>query len=306
MLSICIPQYNFDISQLIKSLSTQIKHLNNNIEIIIIDDFSKYKFPFEQQPDIDIKYILLTENIGRARIRNLFIEMAKYEYLLFLDCDSLIIKDDFLKKYINEITNKNIYVICGGRVYPDMLSNKLKKLRWVYGNKIESKTALQRKVFPYQSFMTNNFLIHKSVLKANPFFELLTRYGHEDTLLGIELMQKKIEILHIENPVLNGDIETNSQFLLKTNDSIKNLVLILENYSNPELLIENVKLIRVYRTIQQKGFGSLLKSSTILIPFLKFILISLFQNVKLFNFYKLLLFEESISQNGKTLIIFKK
>jgi len=43
-------------------------------------------------------YIQLDNNIGRAKIRNLFLKYAKYDYLLFLDCDTFIISDDFVAK----------------------------------------------------------------------------------------------------------------------------------------------------------------------------------------------------------------
>ncbi|MEQ1798418.1 MAG: glycosyltransferase, partial [Lacibacter sp.] len=291
MLSICIPQYNFNINPLVKSLTDQITHLKTNIEIIIIDDCSTIKYPIEINPEIVTKHITLTENIGRARIRNLFINIAEHDYMLFLDCDSLIIKDDFLTQYLDEIAKKKYLVICGGRTYPDKLPSRSKKLRWLYGQRIESKTADQRKIFPHQSFMTNNFVIYKHVLQATPFFELLSGYGHEDTLLGLELKEKKIEVQHIENPVLNGEIELNCHFLTKTNDGIKNLILILESYSNPGILIENVKLLKVYKAIQQKRLGLLLNIITVLSPLLKLILTSFLQNETLFNFYKLLIFE---------------
>lgn len=38
-----------------------------------------------------VKYIELKKNIGRAKIRNLFIEYTTNPYLLFLDCDTKII-----------------------------------------------------------------------------------------------------------------------------------------------------------------------------------------------------------------------
>ena len=90
MISICIPVYNFNITSLVNELSNQVNSLNIPCEIIVIDDCSEN---FKRINKIECEkhtYIELSENIGRARIRNLFLKYAKYEYLLFLDCDSLV------------------------------------------------------------------------------------------------------------------------------------------------------------------------------------------------------------------------
>lgn len=141
-------------------------------------------------------YIELEKNIGRAAIRNRFLNYAKYDNLIFLDCDSVIYSNDFLFKYINAIYENPNQLICGGRKYSELPPKRDKKLRWIYGIKRESKTSEARSKKPHKSFMTNNFIISKKILGTIQFDERLVEYGHEDTLFGFEL-KKETLILYI-------------------------------------------------------------------------------------------------------------
>jgi hypothetical protein len=161
---------------------------------------------------------------------------------LFLDCDSFVISKDFLRSYIVQLQNGDS-VICGGRVYPENRPNRSRLLRWKYGVKKESKTAVERMVNPNKSFMTNNFLIKKSVLLDIQFDEQLTQYGHEDTLFGLELKKAGITITHIENPILNGDIETNEVFLEKSEKALDTLILLCATSRHADDLTKEVSIL---------------------------------------------------------------
>ena len=41
MLSICIPVYNFDVTELVKALNSQAEELHVSYEILVIDDASQ-------------------------------------------------------------------------------------------------------------------------------------------------------------------------------------------------------------------------------------------------------------------------
>ncbi|MDA3905329.1 MAG: glycosyltransferase [Bacteroidales bacterium] len=287
MISICIPIYNFNISQLIYELSQQLSSTEVPMELILIDDCSSEEF--KQLNESSCKnhtYIELDKNIGRARIRNLFVEYAQYENLLFLDCDSLIISNDFLSNYINAIKKGTNNIICGGRIYDSVKPEKNKILRWKYGVKRESLLAKERNIQPHKSFMTNNFLIKKKILAEIKFDERLREYGHEDTLFGFELKKNDIAIKHIENPVLNGDIEDNKEYIAKTEKGILNLILIANNAGDD--FIQEVSILRFYHKINAK---KLIVFIDILFPFLKpfikYFLVNGYANLQLLDFYKL-------------------
>ncbi|MBE9467544.1 MAG: glycosyltransferase [Bacteroidetes bacterium] len=50
-------------------------------------------------------------------MRNLFLKYAKYDYLLFLDCDAIITSKKFISNYITYIQKNKPKIICGGRIY---------------------------------------------------------------------------------------------------------------------------------------------------------------------------------------------
>jgi glycosyltransferase involved in cell wall biosynthesis len=252
MISICIPVYNSDVGKLVEELILQIDSSVAEAEIIIIDDASQELFRnVNSGIQKSVKYIQLEKNIGRSQIRNLFTEYASYNYLLFLDCDSLIISKSFLKRYMHVIKEKSPEIVCGGRKYCDNRPENERMLRWTYGHKRESKSAKQRNEKPNDSFMTNNFLIQKEILKNFPFEESLSEYGHEDTLFGYLLKKNKISIQHIENPILSGDLEENQEFLIKTESGIKNLVKILHLLNNDPEFIRSVMILRWYKRLSE-------------------------------------------------------
>ncbi len=250
MISVCIPVYNFDINPLVESLLEEILAHSLAVEIVLIDDCSQERVKQKNKVEHNnVKYIQLTENIGRSKIRNLFLKYVTNDYLLFLDCDSFIISKDFLRSYMVQLQNLDS-VICGGRVYPENRPNRSRLLRWKYGVKKESKTAVERMANPNKSFMTNNFLIKKSVLLDIQFDEQLTQYGHEDTLFGLELKKAGITITHIENPIFNGDIETNEVFLEKSEKALDNLILLCATSKHADDLTKEVSILIVAKKIQ--------------------------------------------------------
>ncbi len=289
MISVCVPIYNFDVSRLVEKLEECISKTNVAIELLFIDDCSEEHFrEVHRKICKNHQYDELIENVGRSVIRNLFVSKARYTHLLFLDCDGLPISDDFLNNYVSLIEKEA--VICGGRHYPkEKPSDKNTSLSWKYGTFVESKSANIRNVNANKSFMTNNFMIQKSVFEKIRFDERLSGYGHEDTLFGLELSDANISVLHIENPVLNLDIEENKLFLSKTEAGLRNLNTICQLYSDKNKLIENISLLKAVGNL---GFFKpfFRGISFLILPVLRWILKLPWASLKVFALYKLLYF----------------
>lgn len=249
MISICIPVYNFDVSALVAALQSQAVDSERDIEIVLIDDASDESFrQVNNLPGTNTRYIQLEQNIGRARIRNLFLLHTRHPFLLFLDCDSSINHNPaFLRNYLKTIETGST-IVCGGRIYPDQCPSPQQQLSWKYGRMIESKPSQERGLYAARCFMSNNFLIQRDILKAIPFEETIYRYGHEDTLFGIKLEKQGLPITHIENPVLNLHIETTGIFLSKTREAVLNLVHLI---ITGRLSLDDQKKIRLLKTYNQ-------------------------------------------------------
>ncbi len=244
MLSILIPTYNYNIFPLVLELQKQTVKLNFDFEIIVLDDSSELYMTENQyinQFD-NCTFEILHHNIGRSAIRNLLAKKAKFENLLFLDADTYPEQSDFIKNYINQINNDQ-KVVYGGIVYQNQKPQKNQLLRWVYGQKREALSVIDRQKNQYLTFLTLNFMISKAIFDKISFNENMPNLRHEDTLFSYNLKQKKIKISHIENPVIHNGIENSLFFIQKSKESLDNLMFLCENQ-----LIDKqyVKLSKLY------------------------------------------------------------
>jgi len=249
MLSVLIPVYNFDVVPFVQDLVNQCVSNNILFEIICLDDCSDKEFKAKNSVLGNQEHIIyeeLPENIGRSKIRNRLAEQAKYENLLFLDCDSKINDTNFIANYIAEIDNKS--VVYGGRNYEkNKPKNSAVYFRWWYGVNRETISSAERKKAVYNHFMTNNFCIPKSIFLSIKLDETLKGYGHEDTLFGIELKKNKVPINHIENPLCHIGLEDFETFISKTEEGIVNLNKLI----NQHKVDESIKLLRAYKKVKK-------------------------------------------------------
>jgi len=253
MLSILIPVYNFNIVKLVGDLRSQAITAGIPFEIIVLDDCSS-ELLRDQNKDAgklsDVKFYVLEKNIGRSRIRNRLADMAQYPTLLFLDCDSEISSDEYIEKYL-PYCNTDM-VVCGGNIYTEEPPDDPEYLlRWLYGIKKEQRLSSVRNINPYRSFMTNNFLIARNIFRQIQFDESIIKYGHEDTLFGLELKKKDVPVRHINNPVYHIGLEIASEFLRKTSESIENLLTLLNEGKIHTKDIRNIRLLRAYSNLKK-------------------------------------------------------
>jgi len=249
MLSVCIPVYQVDVRPLVRSLQAQAAVLPIPLEIFCLDDASD---PFWQRLNRElegqdlVRYEELTENLGRARIRNRLAREAVHPYLLFLDSDARLSRPDFLERYAQELPTDA--VLCGGGHYqPEPPVDSRYWLHWYYGSRVEQKPAAQRRQQPYLGFKTFNFLVPRRLLLEHPFDENLVSYGHEDTLWGMELERAGIPIRHLDNPACHAGLEPVEKFLQKQRQAIDQLLVLEGAY--PRL---PVRLLRWGRQLEAR------------------------------------------------------
>ena len=234
MLSILIPIYNYNAVELVQQLYNQVVKAEIPFEILLLDDNSDHTCKHENVVLRSLPNTTLFElptKVGRAIARNYLAGQAKYDYLLFLDCDSEPIDDEFIARYIPYCKGKRI-VVCGGTAYKQQKPQTDSYLRWIYGVCCETKSAKQRNKAPNSQFSTFNFLISRELFLTIRFNELLRNYGHEDTLFGLELQKQNYIVTHIDNPLYHTGIDTNTVYLEKTRQGVENLKILLEKYPN--------------------------------------------------------------------------
>lgn len=264
MISILIPVYNRNVNQLASTLSSQLSATNQPGEIILLDDGSGAEYRKANAATANlphVKYIEAGTNHGRVRIRQLLAVKANYTWLLFLDCDSMIISAQFLQKYFNEILPFPEYpttpeypgLFVGGRIYQQQPPGDCNlRLHWQYGRKREAIDAAKRNEDPYPGFMSNNFMIHKMVFSQLKFADDWQGYGHEDTWIGMQLEANGMKIKFLDNAILHDGLETATSFLQKTEQALQNLNR-LQKLVNKEQLKRHVKLYRAYSKFRSAG-----------------------------------------------------
>lgn len=247
MISILIPTFNYNITRLVAQLHQQALDAYVDFEIIVMEDGSTlYVEENKTVKDFEFcRHIILDENIGRSAIRNKLADKAKYNHLLFMDCDAEVCSEHFIAKYISFC--KEECLVIGGTAYDPNENNPRYSLRLKYGRKREARTALER---GRNNFATFNFLISKSIFKRVRFDESIRGYGHEDMLFGHQLHILGYEFIQIENPLIHKGLDDNKTFLRKTEEGTRNLFLLYQTGKYPFLADES-KLLSAFLIINK-------------------------------------------------------
>ncbi|UQD57607.1 glycosyltransferase [Flavobacterium sp. K5-23] len=248
MLSILIPTYNYNAFPLVLELHKQCVESNLVFEILCFDDSSTFEIPENNQINSLDKcsYIILDKNIGRSKIRNLLASKSNYEWLLYMDCDTLPENSNFISNYISQINSSVKGVFFGGIIYTENKPDRDKLLRWVFGKKREAIPLSERKKNPYKTTFISNFLIKKSIFETILFDEKINTYGYEDFTFIHSLKDKNIEIQHIENPLYHLNLETSELFISKTKTALETLLFISKN--NSKIKVDS-KLIKIHKVL---------------------------------------------------------
>ena len=248
MLSILIPIYNYSCIDLVTSLIDSAEKAGIVYEIICIDDCSTIADPNKSAYSSlkNVRFIQLDKNCGRAKVRNLLADSAKYEQLLFIDSDMSLVNNDYILKYKEHIIHQHI--VFGGLTYRNVQTENVLRLK--YGLEREALPVQKRILKPYISTKTCNLLIPKKHFNELRFEESLTQYGHEDTLFSIEIERKAFDVIHIDNPLYHDGIESSKDYLHKVRLASENLVDLERHFLSEQEMME-FNLIRIYYKLEK-------------------------------------------------------
>jgi len=208
----------------VKGLVTQCEDIEGlRYEVIVADDGSTDKHLCllnEELLDLEhVRYITREKNIGRACIRNFLVQQATYEWVLFVDSDLSIIREDYILNYIQ--LDSTFLVAYGGY---EVGNENITNLRYLYEKDAAPKhTMEQRKLHPYHHLHTANLMMKRTTALIYPFDERFKRYGFEDVLLGKRLQEHNVCIAQINNPLLFDHFETNDSYMEKTEEALQTL-----------------------------------------------------------------------------------
>lgn len=286
MLSVLIPTYNYNVTQLVYSLHDQLIACNVDFEILVFDDGSTTDLLIKNEVLNSLDFVTFKsndQNVGLSNNRNLLARAAQFEHLLFIDGDSVVIDPNYINNYLMAVST-NTGIIYGGRVHPDQVCGD-RKLRWKYGTHREDLTAYQREQNRYKRMFCNNTLMTKTIFNNIGFNTELTQYGHEDTLFAYKASQLKASVLHIDNPILHGDVDYSKVFISKTKKGLQNL-----NYIYKSNLIDHdfIPFLGYFTKIERFKFNYLLAVSYwVLFPIIRVNLVSKNPSLFLFDLFRI-------------------
>lgn len=288
MYSVLIPTYNTDVTKLVKELHRQALELMLDFEIIVMEDGSNSFLEINNQISTlsSCRYIRLESNIGRSAARNRLADEARFDYLIFMDCDAKVQHDDYLQRYSNFFGEENVVVI-GGTAYDSEVNDRRYSLRLSYGRKREANMLYHNRHSSYANFATFNFLISKSVFQLIRFDEGIAGYGHEDTLFGHALHAAGYTFFRIDNTLIHDGLDDNETFLRKTEESVLNLYRLYASENYP-FLANDSQLLHTFVKLSEKKLDKIIgRAGLLLRPFLRWQLCSKTPSLRLYDLYKL-------------------
>lgn len=285
-LSILIPVFNRPCGDLVRQLYAQAVHTGADFEIIVVEDGSTDLASVACNRPLArmdcVRHIVHEENKGRAAIRNWLADEARFDTLLYLDCDVALRTSDFLQCYLKE----KAPVVCGGiRIGGDARLLR-HNLRYRYEKAFDRRHPVRCFQDPTcMDFHTANFLIAHRVMEVCRFDERFRRYGYEDVFFGKTLQQTGLSVSHIDNPVWLTQYETNTCFMEKTEEALRTLYDFRAELQSHSRLLQQVSRLKRFSLLPfvralHRGFGSILRRN----------LSGHHPVCPLFNAYKLLFF----------------
>lgn len=243
MISVLIPCYDFDALPLVKKLEKEALVLGIPYEIICIDDGS-FSLLNEKNQQINAltncQFIESKKTVGSIANRKLLSNKAQYNWLIFIDVDTIPKNQKYLENYITYINKSE--VVFGGIYYNKESYSKETSLRYNFGKKREQVSSKTRNKKPYKYIISSNYMINKHIINKIEIPIELSGYGL-DYIFGAELKRNKIQVSHIDNEVIHYGLDDNKRFLKKTRAALDNL----QNMKNNNYIKKhNISILRAY------------------------------------------------------------
>ncbi len=288
MISILIPCYNYPSYDLVSILYKQCVDSKISFEILVSEDGGQeYLDENEQINHIEnCKYLVNKTNLGRSGNINRLLRFSKYDLKLILDCDVWPKSSNFLNHYINYSNQFSSFVSFGGIIYNNK-QNQTNNLRYNYGINREAISVEKRRKAPVKSLLTSNLLLKNC---NQQFDERISTYGYEDLVFAHRILEKKIEILHIDNPVYHTNIEGNEEYLNKTQKALQTLISIEKK---KVLNTGFTRISKIYHIFAKLRLRGLLKLAYSLLHKVSYkALLKKGKPLWLFDIYKLIFFSK--------------
>lgn len=255
LVSIIIAVYNAG-RYLSECLDCLLAQTHKNIEIILVDDGSKdnsYRICAEYAAKYSNVQIYQKENEGSASARNLGLEYAKGDYIIFVDADDTV-TTDYIEKLYNAIQGYDV-AICGFDRFNEN-GIQMKKIldvagevskEYVYEHTFSSNMitgAAWNKLFRGDILRNNNLKFSREIFKS------------EDTLFAAEYYVYCDKYIYVPENLyhyrMNPQSKTQEAYVIKKYNPKKNTMIdvgerIVSINEKSNQAIQNVAFYRLVR-----------------------------------------------------------
>ena len=130
-------------------------------EVLIVDDLSPFSVEGYEDLTLDLKYLKLEKNMGVALARQVGIEQAKGDYVMFIDNDDDLFSKETLEKMINAL-DKDTMIL--STAFLEETNQKGKSGKTIYLPHTNDKTWMHGKLYNRQ-FLIDNEISFKPHLR---------------------------------------------------------------------------------------------------------------------------------------------
>ena len=230
----------------------------NEFEVLIVDDLSPFSVEGYEDLTLDLKYLKLEKNMGVALARQIGIEQAKGEYVMFIDNDDDLFAKDTLETMIKALDKDTLILSTG---FLEETNIKGASGKTIYLPHTNDKTWMHGKLYNRQ------FLIDKEIS-----FKPHLRYCEDAYFnnIAFALAWDKVKFIKDityywkwnENSITRrNDKEFNTKYfcdyIKATKTSLNNLKARTENDEKLQFLVINLAMQSIgysYYFLQQRDF----------------------------------------------------
>ncbi len=220
MISVIMPAYNAEktIRQAIDSVLSQTY---SDFELIVINDCSKDSTQaiVEDYKEKDPRLILVNNerNFGVSVSRNVGVDLAKGDYIAFLDSDDMW-RQDKLEKQLSVMKNRKAVLSYTASAFIDQEGNKYNYIMQAE-EKTTLSTLLRKNLVSCSSAMVKADVMKKTRMPGDQM--------HEDYYVWLKLLGEYQYAYGINEPLLIYRLSTNS----KSSSRIKSAKMIFNTYN---------------------------------------------------------------------------
>ena len=245
ILSIIIPNYNKGTS-LDRCLASIKKQVNDCVEVIIVDDCSNDESIEIIKKYNDFKILRNKDNLGVAYSRNAGIEIARGNYITFIDSDDFVF-DNYVNVILEKIKlEKDLYIF-------NVMKNNQKEYRFLHNELVNIDELIQK--FPekylsaFVSYWVWNKVFKKSIIDKFNIRFININFAEDEKFCfdyfsvvnDMYFIDEKLYMYYeTDNSLSSNNSLYSDAFGLVSNNNLK---MFLEHGGNLDILNKNISLM---------------------------------------------------------------